>query len=128
MEMVEMIQANAQLVRQVARSDMDVQLEYDQAGVRWLNGYIDRQRNGGNPAIRKILVNTLGSYLGECIRITYGGEWISDPQLGWGVRLPGGVTAFPFNKVGKQLEEDSNSVLSFFTAIPALMQLPPSQN
>ena len=42
------IRANAELVRKVARDDLNVDAKYDESGVRWLDQYIDGQREN-NP-------------------------------------------------------------------------------
>jgi len=116
------IRANAELVRRVALENMNVEISYDLDGVRWLNGFIDRQRNEATEEVKRKLSGTLGSYLGECIRQTYGGEWIQDPEFGWSVRIKGGFSVFPFNKVQKQLAaDDGESVLGLFTAIDPLL-------
>jgi hypothetical protein len=116
------IQANAELVRTVAKEQLGVDVGYDEAGVRWLDGYIARQHESASNELKNQLVNTLGSFLGECIRQTYGGQWASDPQSGtWCIQFSPGNNAYPFNKVRKQLHEGADdSVLPFFTAIAAL--------
>ncbi|HEY0587725.1 MAG TPA: hypothetical protein VGD52_16430 [Pseudoduganella sp.] len=121
-KMEDRIKANAELVRRVALENMNVEVSYDLDGVRWLDGFIDRQRNGATEEVKRKLSSTLGSYLGECIRQTYGGEWVQDPEFGWSVRLKEGFSVFPFNKVNKQLaDDDGESVLGLFTAIDPLL-------
>jgi hypothetical protein len=120
--MQEHIRANAELVRKVAREQLGAEVGYDEAGVRWLDAYIDGQRRAASEEVKSKLPNTLGSYLGECILQTYGGRWVKFPEGWWGVEVNEKLTAFPFNKVQKQLEnEDGDSVLGFFTAIPAII-------
>ncbi|KRB93889.1 hypothetical protein ASE26_27380 [Duganella sp. Root198D2] len=120
--MEDRIKANAELVRRVALENMHVEVAYDLDGVRWLDGFIDRQRGEATDEVKRQLATTLGSYLGECIRHTYGGEWIQDPEYGWSVRINGGFSVFPFNKVQKQLADDEGeSVLSLFTTIEPLL-------
>jgi hypothetical protein len=117
------IRANAELVRTVARESLDTQIEYDEAGVRWLDQYIDNQREAGEPDVKERLPSTLGSYLGECIRLTYGGRWLWNEEGGWAVRINEKLSVYPFNKVRKQLgSAEGESVLSFFKTIPALLQ------
>lgn len=48
---------------------------YSEAGVRWLDGYIQQQHEQGDAANREGLVSTLGSFLGECIIHNFGGQW-----------------------------------------------------
>lgn len=117
--------ANAELVRTVARDQLGVSVEYDEAGVQWLDRYIDGQRVGAADATKEKLPNTLGSYLGECIRQSFGGTWVQDPELGWGIRVNERITAFPFSKVRKQLaDSDGESVLGFYKAIAAMLAEP----
>ena len=72
---VENITKNAQLVLAMARDKLGQDISFDEGGVRWLDGFIQRQHEQGDPAIRGRLVSTLGSFLGECIVQCYGGEW-----------------------------------------------------
>ena len=113
------ILANAELVRSVAQDQLGVAVEYDEAGVRWLDDYIEGQRDNASDDVKAKLPNTLGSFLGECVRHTYGGQWLEDEQTGsWAVKVNEKLSVFPFNKVRKQLaHEDGDSVLGFFTAI-----------
>lgn len=114
--------ANAELVRNIARGKLAVIVEYNEAGVRWLDAYIDRQRQTASEEVKSNLPSTLGSFLGECIRHTFGGQWVQDPEHGWMVRINDKLSVFPFNKVAKQLaNEDGESVSGLFTAISPLL-------
>jgi hypothetical protein len=125
--MKDKIQSNAEFFRRIAKEQMSVELAYDLEGVRWLDGFINRQRAGASQDTKNKLPNTAGSYLGECIRKTYGGAWTQDAEGGWGVRINERITVFPFNKVQKQLANtEGDSVLGLFTAIPPLLKNPPS--
>lgn len=120
--MVERIRANAELVASVAAKQLGKGVGYDEAGVRWLDGYIQRQHEQGDRANQDGLVNTLGSFLGECIVRTFGGEW-AEVDGSWCVRFDDRNAAYPFAKVAKHLEHGAeDSVLSFFTAIPVLFR------
>lgn len=115
------IRSNAELVRSVALENLGVGIDYDEAGVRWLSQYIDDQRENADQELKDRLPSTLGSYLGECIRLTYGGQWVQDPEQGWSVKINEKLSVYPFNKVRKQLDNaEGESVLPFFTAIAAL--------
>jgi hypothetical protein len=123
--MVERIRANAELVVSVAAKQLGEAVGYDEAGVRWLDGYIQRQHEQGDPANRDGLVSTLGSFLGECIVRTFGGEW-AEVDGSWCVRFDDRNAAFPFAKVAKHLEHGAeDSVLSFFTVIPVVFRRQP---
>jgi hypothetical protein len=124
--MKERIVANAEVFRKVARENIGVELSYDEASVKWLDGYIDRQRVAQTEEVKKKLPNTLGSFLGECIRHTYGGEWCFDERHGWCVKINEKISVFPFAKVQKQLAgEDGESVFGLFNAIAPLLAMPP---
>ena len=120
--MVDRIRANAELVVSVAAKQLGEAVGYDEAGVRWLDGYIQRQHEQGDPAKRDGLVSTLGSFLGECIVRSFGGEW-AEVDGSWCVRFDPRHAAYPFAKVGKHLEHGAeDSVLSFFTIIPVVFR------
>jgi len=126
--MEDKIKANAELVRELAREELGIELEYDEAGVRWLAGYIDRQRDAADEPTKHMLQSVLGSYLGECICRTYGGRWFDDEEFGWGVQITDKLNAFPMNKVKKHLHNaDGESVWGFFTMIRSLLKMPPRQ-
>jgi hypothetical protein len=116
------IRSNAELVRTVAQESLGVDAGYDEDGVRWLDQYINGQRESATQELKDRLPNTLGAYLGECIRNTYGGEWVQD-EMGWGMRINEKLTVYPFSKVRKQLSNpEGDSVLALFMTIPALLQ------
>jgi hypothetical protein len=122
LSMVDCMRANAELVVSVAAQQLGETVGYDEAGVRWLDGYIQGQHEQGDAAHRDGLVSTLGSFLGECIIRSFGGEW-AETDGSWCVRFDDRNAAYPFAKVAKQLEYGAgDSVLSFFTAIPVLFR------
>ncbi len=119
---LEKIQANAALVVRIASEQLGENIGYDEAGVLWLDGYVQRQHEGGNPSNRADLINTLGSYLGEVITQSFGGEW-AEVERSWSIRFDDRNAVFPFAKVAKQLENGRGySVLGFFTLIPVLFK------
>jgi hypothetical protein len=117
---IDNIKKNAQLVLSMARDKLGEDVALDENGVRWLNGFIQRQHEQGELAIRSGLISTLGSFLGECIVECYGGEWKEvDGMLA--VAFDERHAVFPFNKVAKHLDGGADdSVLSFFTTIPVV--------
>ena len=114
------IRHNAALVLSMARNDLDQDIGYDEAGVRWLDGYVQRLHERGDTELNAKLVSNLGSFLGECIVQSHGGIWTEmDGQ--WGVQFDERNAVYPFNKVSKQLESGGeDSILSLFTTIPIL--------
>lgn len=145
-ELYEQIRKFADFVLSEARElTGDDEIGYNHAGVNWLDGIIQRQREVIDPKNFETLTNSFGSFLGECIIHSYGGEWTRDGE-DIGVKLDGkntrfplaktskhhengdensvaGFTAYPFAKVIKHLEYgDEDSVLSFFEMIPVFLR------
>src|SRR5262245_3425447 len=111
LSMLDRIRANAALTMRVARDELDIELDFDEAGVEWLDGYVQRQHERGDPALRGKLTSTLGSFLGECIVHCFGGGW-REVDGTWGIYFDDLNAAFPFAKVSKHLANGrSDSVL-----------------
>lgn len=118
--MIDRIKQNAQLVVSIAENQLNTKIAFDREGVLWLDDYIQRQHEHGDPQNHEGLINTLGSFFGECIIATYGGEW-QQTEYGWGITFGNQNAAFPFAKVAKQLENGSDdSVLAMFDSTPVL--------
>ena len=116
----EMLRANADLVVRTMRDKLDTELTFDQAGVDWVDGYIERLRGSLDPANRSGITSTLASFVGESIIRTFGGAWV-EIEGSWGVQVSPRVWACPFAKVRKQFENGpEDSVSSFFRCIPVL--------
>ena len=115
---LEMIRANAAFaIGELADlSGMDFGL--DAASVAWTEGFIERQRGALDVDGASGIVNVLGSYLGEAvIAAVPGAHWDTDADGALGIAFAGGDMAFPFAKVGKQLDdglEGGESILSFY--------------
>ncbi len=120
--MLAKIKANAELVNQQFLEISDVEFGYNAASVRWLDGYIERQRERPDRNDNEVegLVNVLGSWLGECLIACYGGEW-AEIDGGWSVSFDESNAAFPISKVRKHFQNgSSDSVLRFFETIPVV--------
>jgi hypothetical protein len=119
---VDHIKANAALVATMAHDLLGTDTKFDEAAVRWLDGFIQRQHERGKPELHEGLMNTLGSFLGECVIRTYGGAW-AHLDGSWGVQFDERNAVFPFAKVLEQLQDGAgDSVLSFFTVIPLVFK------
>ena len=120
------LRENAALVVRQADTLADFVFGYTPESLKWLDGFIERLRNGGMFAGTGGIdgyLNVFGSYLGEAVVHAVGGVWKRcDGDLG--VSLPEGNWAFPFIKVEKLLRgEDGQSLLGFYEAALALPQL-----
>lgn len=119
MNNLEAIKANAALV---LKTFEEQNLDYNQESVAWLDGYIERNRLGWDEASAEKLSGILGAFLGECIRLNYGGEW-QMTEYGLGISFSDGNAAFPFNKIRKQIENGSeDSIASFYDSISVLFR------
>ena len=114
------LRANADLVQRTVRENLETELTFDQTGVEWIDGYINRLRDSIGADKRSGLISTLASFIGECIIRTFGGTWVEKDGW-WGVKVSERVWACPFAKVEKQFENGAeDSVASFFRCIPIL--------
>lgn len=105
-------------------STIGADLRYDRASVVWVADYIERNRAGFSEQEANQVANTLGAFLGECLRETYGGRWTYlDDQGEWAIDLgPGLGTALPALKVYKHLRNGpADSIVSFFDVMGALV-------
>lgn len=114
--------ANAALFRKTMLQHTGRALEYDEAGVRWLDGYVARNRellksNTG-------AFNTAGSWFGECLRRVYGGQWVANVNgEQWGLQIDEKLVVFPFNKLYKHLVDETggDSLLGLFQSVGPMM-------
>jgi hypothetical protein len=119
-ELVELIKKNAQLVVDRLGRLNDVNFGLNRESVAWVEGFIERQRArpGFDSTTVNNLVNTLGSFLGECIIANAGGSWRwSDEDQTWSVAFSDNSHASPFVKVRKLFAnglEGGESILSFY--------------
>jgi hypothetical protein len=121
-EVLDKLRANADLIVRVCREDRGVELTFDQAGVEWIAGYINRLRDHITPDVEFGLINTLGSFVGECIIRTYGGVWVElDGE--WAVQVSERIWVFPLIKVAKQFANGpEDSVAGMFSGLRRIMQ------
>ena len=102
-------------------------LDYDTNSVKFVEEFIERQRNNFDSEQRKGLVNSIGSFVGQCIIKNYGGHWQLDQDTQTVcVALDDKNKIFPFAKTAKQFENGlEDSVYSFYTVIPAVFKIEP---
>jgi hypothetical protein len=127
MTVEEQIRANAELTISMLREVSPVpDFGYNAESVEWLQGYIEHARTqpefSSDGSKLEHLVSNLGSYLGQCVIVCFGGEW----QLldgGWAIAFDAANAVFPFNKVRKQFKngiEGGDGIYGWFTMIPAV--------
>jgi hypothetical protein len=111
------LRESGERIRTFFNSDLRLSLDYDAASVEWLSGYIDRNREVLSEEMRYGWALAFGYILGESIIRVFGGHWDKDKQFGdeWIVVLPNGIgKANPIGKAFKQLENEFDSIVSFF--------------
>ena len=102
-------------------------LDYDTKSVKFVEEFIERQRNNFDSEQRKGLVNSIGSFVGQCVIKNYGGHWQVDQDTqAVCVALDDKNKIFPFAKTAKQFENGlEDSVYSFYTIIPTVFKISP---
>lgn len=116
------IKANAELVIKQLGTLSGIEFGYNIESVAWVDSFIEHQRNCSDQNIIDGLINTLGSYLGECIIKCYGGYW-QNINGAWCVCFDEKNMAFPFTKVNKQFTNgQEDSIKSFFELIPVMFK------
>lgn len=113
---------NAELVIRKFQELTKFNFGYNLESVEWVDDYLTRIRRSDefNEDLKIGLVNTIGSFLGQCIIQLYGGEWGRN-NGSMGVKFNADNWAFPFAKVEKHLANGAeDSIYAFFTCIPAV--------
>jgi len=102
-----------------------LKLKYNAESIKFLEGFIERNKANFNQEDAKGLINSIGSFLGQCIIENYGGHWERDSETGIvAVDFDDKNKAFPFAKVSKQFENGlEDSIYSFYTIIPTIFKL-----
>jgi len=121
-EYLKNIRKHAQLVIQQLGPVSGVEFGFNKESVKWVEGYIERCRDRGvDEKDEEGLVNTLGSFLGECIVANTASEWRwFEQQQMIGVALAQGGGAFPFAKVRKQFRnglKGGDAIYSFYDIV-----------
>lgn len=119
-ELKENLKKNAVLVIKQFKADVEFEFGCNEKSVKWVDGFINRQRAREDFSLELVggLTNTLGSFLGECIIASYGGDWgFTDDGLG--VVFDDENAAYPIGKVRKHFENgEEDSIYSFYSIIP----------
>ena len=115
-ELAAQMLAAAEELRDKIKAQLQLELDYDEAGVRWLDGYIDRARLRPTDDQWKGAIHLIGAFLGECTIRSVGGHWASHENM-LCIALDRKDLVFPHNKVIKQFKygkEGGDSILGFY--------------
>lgn len=120
-EQIRSIRGNAGLVVRMFSKETEFKFGYNKESIEWLDAYIEHIRK--NPWTEEELnqiVSNLGSFLGEAIIHSFGGEWTLD-QRGWAIRWDEFNLVYPFMKVSRHLQNgQSDSIYSFYSVTGAM--------
>src|SRR5258708_28105363 len=118
----EQIQANATMLIKHMWEEVGVELKDDEESVKWIEDYVERSRTTSDQETIDLLISALVSFVGECIRHQFGGQWKPYPGQ-WGIEFRPGNMAFPFTKLRKQFANgrgEGDSILGFYQTIPGI--------
>lgn len=110
----EKLRLNAEIVFEHLSQHAGFELGFNEESVEWIDGFIERQRvrEGFEPGG---MINTIGSFLGECMCRELGGKWKYQSNGQLAVEFSDGNAAFPFNKAAKHfVNGEEDSILSFY--------------
>jgi len=122
------IEQNARVVVEVMSEDLGAPFDFNRKSVEVLDAYIEKHRTSFDDTTREELISLFGSFLGETIIKTYGGDWRYNTEFGWGVELPARVTVFPFNTTRNHFDlGEEDSIVALFALVPSLIQTAEAQ-
>lgn len=113
------LRENAELVVSVLNEKEHAQLDYSPDSISWLEAYIDQHRPQLSDDDKRILHEKFGSYLGEVIRLNYGGEWYEVDEGEWAIAFNNEPAAHPFDIVHDHLYH-AESMARLYEQIPEL--------
>ncbi len=120
---IEKIQANAELVINMGK-DLGADLKFDKESVKWIDDFIERHRKAIDQGLTKKFISVFGSFVGECIRHEFGGEW-KEVNGGWGVSVGSSSVVFPGYKISNQFaqgHEGGETIYGLVDLIPTLIE------
>jgi hypothetical protein len=128
----EQIKEAAETFTGIARELTGMQIGFTPDSVKWLDGYIEKQRAEGAFADEddlRMLANMYGAFYGQCIIQCYGGDW-QERDGRWAVAFDDRNAVFPLTKVAKQIQNGpEDSIYGMFDmislTIPGKVSVPP---
>jgi hypothetical protein len=102
----------------------ELKLNYDADSVKFIEGFIERNKSAIPKDQWNGLINSCGAFLGQCIIENYGGHWEKDNDGLVCISFDDKNKAYPFAKVNKQFENGiEDSIYSFYIVIPKVFKL-----
>lgn len=104
----------------------ELKIEYDSNGVKFLEGFIERNKGQFAKDQWYGLINSCGAFLGQCIIENYGGQWEREENGHIAIAFDDKNKAYPFSKVSKQFDNGlEDSIHSMYIIIPTVFKLKP---
>ena len=101
-----------------------LKLKYDSESVKFVEGFIERNKTEFPKEQWDGLINSCGAFLGQCVIENYGGKWEKDVNGHICVSFDDKNKVYPFAKVSKQFENGlEDSIHSFYTIIPTVFKI-----
>ena len=103
----------AEICRDATKQMMKIDLAYDEASLLRIDDIISKAwPKGSSGGDIKKRCEIWASFLGECLRTIFGGDWVRT-EAGWGVRS-GTVVLNVFAKMEKRLQNGTSDSISFY--------------
>ena len=118
-DVVDQIRTNARRAIELFAPISEIDFGFNRDSVAWVEGYIERMRPRANfnDGSWNGLIDSIGSFLGECILARTGGSWQFSDDQRWSISFASGGCAFPMTKVAKQFEnglDGGDSIVGFY--------------
>ena len=108
-------------IRRFARNYRNADVDLDESGIQWLDGFFDWLREKKVDIEDEDRVFALGSFFGTCVIETIGGQWACDDEHWKLVPLATRCDLDPFQSVRLHLQfGQKHSVLGVYSEIAAL--------
>ena len=128
------IQASAAITSETMKEITDLaekvkiglKIQYDNEGVKFVEGFIERNKVQIPKEDWGGLINSCGAFLGQSIIENYGGEWVKEENGQISIAFDEKNKIYPFSKTTKQFQSGlEDSIHSMFTMIPGVFKLQP---
>ncbi|PIU98370.1 hypothetical protein COS61_01745 [Candidatus Wolfebacteria bacterium CG03_land_8_20_14_0_80_40_12] len=105
----------AQIHIDITKKSFGIDLGFDEKSILKLDDLIQEAWPDQPPTQIDNVILLFGSFLGEAIKQTLGGEWVQTEQ-GWGIKI-GDATLMVFTKIKKRLLNGIEGSISYYYQI-----------
>lgn len=113
-----------QLIELANTAKEKLHIEFNEEGVKYLEGFIERIKSQFSKEDSDGIINTCGAFLGQCIINNYGGKWMYDENNRIAIAFDNNNLIYPISKTRKQFENGlEDSIYSMYSTIPHVFKL-----